>query len=282
MAQDNKLIYEINDLTLSIFDYHNNISQKVSYGTFSIRGGDFIIIKGRNGSGKSTLLHLLAMRENDYFKIERGDVKYKLGEFPDLSICKYNADQVAALHRDIVYIGQEEQFITWHSAYKVLKTPAETAMRKKFFGAELIKRSILLEKTILEFFNNYLCHIICNDFKEFKKRKATSYSGGQMKMLSVLSGIIKAKVCDNSLIIMDEPLNNLDGKNKYYLNKILSDIRGENVALLIITHCQIFDGINRVLTIKDSTPGEVAASITDMTEPPHSECLEMVKERITL
>ena len=93
-------------------------------------------------------------------------------------------------------------------------------------------------------------------------------------MLSVLSGIIKAKVCESSIIIMDEPLNNLDGKNKYYLNKIFSEFRNENVAMLIITHCQIFDGINRVINITDVKTGEVKAEITDICVPPHSDCLE--------
>ena len=93
-------------------------------------------------------------------------------------------------------------------------------------------------------------------------------------MLSVLSGIIKAKVCESPLIIMDEPLNNLDGKNKYYLNKIFSEFRNDSVAMLIITHCQIFDGINRVINISDCGVGEVKAEISDLCVPPHRDCLE--------
>ncbi len=275
MSTDKKIIFKIRDLTLNIFDYYGNKSQKISYGSFDIRGGDFAIIKGRNGSGKSTLFHLLALTETGYFNIESGSVVYKAEGFPDISIDKYGDTLASALRRDIVYIGQEERFLSWHSAYDALYSQAEIAVNEKYLGQTRAHKLFEIHKLIEGYFNDYIREIFkCKDFKEFRKRKVTSFSGGQMKMLSVLSGIIKAKVCESSLIIMDEPLNNLDGKNKYYLNKIFSEFRNESVAMLIITHCQIFDGINRVINITDQRAGEVKAEVIDVSVPPHSDCLE--------
>lgn len=275
MSENKKIIFKINDLSLNIFDFYGNKSQKISYGSFEIRGGDFAIIKGRNGSGKSTLFHLLSLTDTGYFSIESGSVIYSAEGFPDISIDKYGDSLASALRRDIVYIGQEERFLSWHSAYDALYSQAEVAVNEKYSGEARRKKLCLIHTLIEGYFNDYIREIFkCKDFREFRKRKVTSFSGGQMKMLSVLSGIIKAKVCESSLIIMDEPLNNLDGKNKYYLNKIFSEFRNDSVAMLIITHCQIFDGINRVINITDVKAGEVKAEVIDMSVPPHSDCLE--------
>lgn len=275
MSEDKKIIYKIRDLTLNIFDFYGNKSQRISYGSFDICGGDFVIIKGRNGSGKSTLFHLLALTEMGYFNIESGAAIYNAKGFPDTSVDKYGVDMAAALRREIVYIGQEEKFLSWHSAYDALYSQAEIAVAEKYSGLLGRQKRVQIHRLIEGYFNDYIKEIFkCKDFKEFRKRKVTSYSGGQMKMLNVLSGIIKAKVCESPLIIMDEPLNNLDGKNKYYLNKIFSEFRNDSVAMLIITHCQIFDGINRVISITDCGAGEVKAEITDISVPPHRDCLE--------
>lgn len=275
MSEDKKIIFKIRDLTLDILDFDKNVSQKINYGSFDIRGGDFAIIKGRNGSGKSTLFHLLALIDTGYFKIESGSVIYNGEGFPDISIDEYKDDLISALHREIVYIGQEEDFVSWHSAYHVLYSKAETVVNVKYKGETRIKKLYAIHKLIEHYFNNYIREIFkFKSFKEFQKRSWNSFSGGQKKMLNVLSGVIKAKVCESSLIIMDEPLNNLDGKNKYYLNKIFSEFRNDNVAMLIITHCQIFDGINRVINIIDMKAGEVKAEVIDISVPPHSDCLE--------
>ena len=96
-------------------------------------------------------------------------------------------------------------------------------------------------------------------------------------MINVLAGVIKAKVCGLRLIVMDEPLNNLDGRNKDILNTLIKELRAGGVAVIAITHCQIFDKINKVLTITESAPGERRAIYEEREEPSHSECLEVFR-----
>ena len=93
-------------------------------------------------------------------------------------------------------------------------------------------------------------------------------------MISVLAGIIKAKICGLKLVIMDEPLNNLDGKNKDVLNKLIAELRKNDVAIIVVTHCQIFDGINKVLTLAEQEDGVQKATLLERNEPAHTECLE--------
>ena len=103
-------------------------------------------------------------------------------------------------------------------------------------------------------------------------------------MLNLISGIIKAEIMGAKLILMDEPLNNLDAKNKALFSAIIEKMRkerreaGNPIAIMAITHCQIFDGINKVITI---TPDPASHKNTVACERRlmeyHSECLEDFK-----
>ena len=93
-------------------------------------------------------------------------------------------------------------------------------------------------------------------------------------MIHVLAGIIKAKVCGLQLIVMDEPLNNLDGRNKDILNKLMCELREQSIAILAVTHCQIFEGVNKVLQISEIENGNQKAILFERKEPSHPECLE--------
>ena len=97
-------------------------------------------------------------------------------------------------------------------------------------------------------------------------------------MIHLLSGIVKAAVVDSKLIIMDEPLNNLDGYNKSVLNKIITELRKEReLAILMVTHCHVFDGVNKTLTINE-TAGAVKASVERTAAEPHRDCIENFSE----
>lgn len=74
---------------------------------------------------------------------------------------------------------------------------------------------------------------------------------------------------------MDEPLNNLDGRNKDILNKLVSGIREQGIAILAVTHCQIFEGVNKVLQISEIENGNQKAVFFERKEPSHPEYLEL-------
>ncbi len=273
-----KVIFSIQDLTLGIKDSDGNRTKAIHYGSFDICGGDFIIIRGKNGCGKSTLFHQLTLTETDYFFKESGKMIYNADGFPTICIKEYDDNQAAALRRDIVYIKQEDTFIQWHSAYNALFSMAEAAISEKYKKenkATYIQKLSAIHSLIEEYFNDHIQkNFDLKDFREFKRKRVNSFSGGQRKLLNVLSGFIKARVCDSPLIIMDEPLNNLDGKNKACLNKMISQFKNDHTAILVITHCQIFEGINRCIQMTESPNKEVFVEIKDVCVEPHRDCLE--------
>lgn len=253
----------------------------VEYGTFDIYAGDFVLVKGRNGSGKSTLFRLLCLNDADYFSLTGdGQLLYRGEGFPDKSIDEYSDAEIARLRRSVVYIGQDDRFESWASGYAAMFNPAARAVDndRALTSAQKKEKRRQIDGAVRAIFRDYIAeNFVCSDFKTFKRKSVHAWSGGQQKMLHVLAGVVKAKVCGVRLMVLDEPLNNLDGKNKYYLNKVFSELRGGDTAILLITHCQIFDGINRVLEIAELPDGIRRATLYERTDAPHGECLESYK-----
>ncbi|MBQ8214235.1 MAG: ATP-binding cassette domain-containing protein [Clostridia bacterium] len=280
MSVQNETVVSIKDLILGVKEDSGNGTPfrfLIEYGTFDIKSGDFVLIKGRNGCGKSTFLRLFHLQGQKYFKVVSGSVCFYADGFPAVGIQDYSADELTHLNCAVAFIDQEDRFLSSDSAYSYIYNTCKialdynralTAKQKK----EMLKK---VDAMILECYEKHLKDsFLCKSYKSFKNKNIRTWSGGQQKMISILAGIIKAKVCDLRLLVMDEPLNNLDGKNKSILNKLLSELRQGNIAVIAITHCQIFDGVNKVLRLAEGQDGVRRATLFERGEPSHKECLE--------
>lgn len=252
---------------------------KIEYGTFDVDLGDFVLIKGRNGCGKSTFLRLFRLQGVNYFKVLGGSIIFRDKNFPEKSIHLYSSDELTRLNCTVSYIGQEEKFLTWDSAYSFIYNSCKLALayRTELSPAERAQRLRGADKAISEYYERFLAESFQCKYNTFKSKNVHYWSGGQQKMINVLAGVIKAEVCGLKLVVMDEPLNNLDGKNKYILNNLITDLRQNDVAILAITHCQIFDGVNKVLTLTEREDGTREAKMEEFGGsgfPSHPECLE--------
>lgn len=305
MSSQNEAVVSVKDLTLKLRKF------TVNYGSFDIFPGDFVIVKGRNGSGKSTFLSLFNLQGIDYFKIVNGGIYFNDPAFPEKSIHRYNEngrDYLSDLRHVISFIGQKDKFLSYSSAYSYIMEVCKRAIKynlsKEYSGVKNLfrfwnayfKERRKLKDLIKKYFKEYLAEsfmtenyskaddkVFKRDYRVFMTQNMSKWSGGQQKMINVLSGIIKAEICGLRLMVMDEPLNNLDGKNKKILNDIIQNLRNTNkdIAIIVITHCQIFDGINKTLTItedeNESVCKEKFAVFEVKNEIAHKECLENYK-----
>ena len=275
---DLKNIISVKDLMIGIKNENGNDYRfKINYGSFEVNKGDFVLLKGHNGSGKSTFLKMFHLQGYNYFKVLNGGIYFNNELFNDESIHNYNSKDLTRLNCALSYIGQEEAFITSDSAYSYIYNTCKYALSIYNYSASELKEKLdLVDKIIYEYFEKYLSksfHI--KNYKTFKNKNVKAWSGGQQKMINVLAGIIKAKICNLSLVVMDEPLNNLDGFNKNILNKLIEDLMSsKEVAILAITHCQIFKNVNKVLTIGNIENDTRIAKLDEREENPHLECLE--------
>lgn len=284
MSQD-KTVVEVKDLTIGVLAENAQNGKKyrftIDYGSFNVNEGDFLLVKGRNGYGKTTFLKLFHLQGVNYFRVVTGDVYFRDSAFAtDKSIIDFSNDELTKLNRYVSFVGQEEVFKTGATAYTTIYDYCKTAINEsENLTKEEKKRKLAsVADVIKEYFDKYLQKSFeCPSFRAFKTKGVKTWSGGQQKMINVLAGVIKAKVCGLRLIVMDEPLNNLDGRNKDILNTLIKELRAGGVAVIAITHCQIFDKINKVLTITESAPGERRAIYEEKEEPSHVECLEVFR-----
>lgn len=275
MSGESKTVVSVKDLVVCV-----NKDFKIEYGTFDINLGDFVLLKGRNGCGKSTFLRLFHLQGVDYFEVDGGSIKFNECDFPDKSINEYTLDEQTLLNRRISYIGQDERFQTSDSAYSFIYNSCRYALKSSRKLSPKDSKELLksVGDVIYGYYEKYLSSSFKGSYATFKRKKVHSWSGGQQKMINVLAGIIKAKLCGLKLVVMDEPLNNLDGRNKFILNSLIADLRKQDIAVLAITHCQIFDGVNKVLNLVEQPDGTRKATLSDCAVSAHAECLEAYRE----
>lgn len=74
-------------------------------------------------------------------------------------------------------------------------------------------------------------------------------SGGQKKLTNIFSNLIRYSFCD--LLILDEPLNNLDYSNVRAFSNVLTKIyrTKPELGIILVTHCRSIPIINRIIEI---------------------------------
>ena len=94
------------------------------------------------------------------------------------------------------------------------------------------------------------------------KSKPAKFSGGEQRLLSVLSVI--ATRPNAELLIIDEPLNNLDFINARNISNLINRVIRDNprMAVLMISHCRIFPFITREIKLTPRGVEEVPGPYT--------------------
>ena len=284
MPIEKKVILSVEDLTLQLLETKTNIE----YGSFKIEADDFVIIKGNNGSGKSNFLKIFApTKMTGYCGYVRGKMFYRDAGLENSDMFSRGYDRPKLLRR-VVNVTQEERFSSFASAWGAILEPTVVAVKEdSSIPAAKKKKMIAHAKELAKYYYEDVLRA-SGSFTAgplaFRYKKATQFSGGQQKMLNLISGLIKAEVIGAKLILMDEPLNNLDAKNKAIFSAIIAKLRrrrreeGDPIAIMAITHCQIFEGINKVITITPNPERRVNKVLCERKfEPYHAECLEDFK-----
>lgn len=274
------------------FDIKKN-HQIIHIDSLGLSKGDFTIIKGPNGSGKSTLLKSFLGR-GDYFSILSGSSCLISSPLlrEENNIYKMNDRQSSIFRSLSSYMGQEDDY-SFRTIDEQLKSPTENALKTLneshiFSSEETEEKKKELAELIKYFKKEYLDQIlkvekVTSFFKSPYNNRSNSLSGGQKKMVSFISYVVKSIVIGSILLLLDEPLNNLDRENKMAVNNILADLKEKqpDIIILIITHCSIFYGINKSIVLKKKDENKFSAEITPYTEKPY-QCLQPKEEMIGL
>lgn len=197
----------------------------VDHVDLSISSNEAIAIVGPSGSGKSTLLNMIGL------------------------ILHPDDGSIQIDGQDVINLSDSEQ----------------STLRNHMFGYVVQDFALLDDETV---YNNIRLPLLYNQkikFQEHKKRihtaaaslgisdklhrKASKLSGGERQRVA----IARAIVCNQPVILADEPTGSLDATNKEKVMEILLKLcREQNKTLLIVTHDQVVaEKCDRVIYMKD-------------------------------
>ena len=165
---------------------------------------EFVVLVGPSGCGKSTTLRMIAGLE----EISEGD----------LYVGDRRVNDVVPKDRDIAMVFQNYALYPHMTVYdnmafalKLRKTPKEEIDRKVKEAAEIL------------------------DITQYLGRKPKALSGGQRQRVAIGRAIVR----DPAVMLMDEPLSNLDAKLRNQMRAELIKLRERiNTTFVYVTHDQ--------------------------------------------
>lgn len=237
-------VLTIKDVSIRI--KNRSLMQHVS---FNVGQGEAVLLSGANGIGKSTLLKSILQLEMSGVTIGGEIIISDMG-----NTLAMNSSEIQKCRSRVAYVPQRDDYAEMGKVQvrDIISENGEANSGKTLSNAEV---NDLIDEWIPRREDN-------SRIFDAKSRPA-KFSGGEQRLLSVLSVVaIRSKA---NLMIIDEPLNNLDYVNARNISNLINRVIQENpkMALLMISHCRIFPFITREIKL---TPD----GVIDVQE--HYEC----------
>lgn len=215
---------EVKNISKSYITNHYTV-HAVDHVDFSVSGNEAVAIVGPSGSGKSTLLNMMGL----ILKPDEGSIVID-GE----DVTNIDDGRKSALRNHMFgYIVQDFALLDDESVYSNIRLPL---IYNKIIKKSEHKRRIHAAAESL-------------GISDKLRRRASKLSGGERQRVA----IARAIVCDQPIIIADEPTGSLDAANKDNVMSILMKLcKEQNKMLIIVTHdMSVAEQCDRVVTMKD-------------------------------
>ena len=201
--------------------------------SLNIEKGEFFTLLGPSGCGKTTLLRMIA----GFNSIEGGDFYFGENRINDVPAHKRDIGMVFQNYAIFPHLTVEENVAYGLKARKVDKKEIDRRVKE---ALELVQIAPLAT------------------------RKPSELSGGQQQRVA----LARAFVIEPSVLLMDEPLSNLDAKLRVQMRSIIKKLqRRLGITTIYVTHDQeealaISDRIavmNQGRVMQVGTPSEIYA-----------------------
>ena len=173
-----------------------------------VAGGDFLAVRGASGAGKSTLLHLLGGLDTPH----TGEIWFygeNLARLPEAGLTRLRNQKIGFVFQAYHLLPELDALENVCLPARIGRTPAAAAETR---GRELLARVGL---------------------KDRLQHKPYELSGGEQQRVA----IARALVNQPELILADEPTGNLDSHTGEGIIELLTSLRAErNATLIIATH----------------------------------------------
>lgn len=192
-------VLQINKMSIS-YD-HNTIIRDLS---LTINDGEIVSLLGPSGVGKTTILKAIA--------------GLTAPDSGDIYINDNRVNRLPAEKRDTVLIFQKPLL------FPFLNVKANIGFGLKMTNMNKSKAN----KKILE-----IMHI--TGLSGLENRKVHQLSGGQQQRVALARGL----VLEPSLLLLDEPLSNLDSELRLQMRSLIQDVQKKTgITMLFVTHDQ--------------------------------------------
>lgn len=173
--------------------------------SFEVAEGDMLAIIGQNGSGKSTLLKCL----NRILKVTEGRI--------EIDRLPLNSLSLTQLSRLIAYIPQSEESISGINVFDTVLLG-----RKPYIGSHPKASDMEIVARLLDRL----------ELQQVAMRNLNTLSGGQQQRVF----IARALAQQPSVLLMDEPIANLDINHQMKVMKLLQQLAQEGMLVIITIH----------------------------------------------
>ena len=175
----------------------------------AIDQGEFLVILGPSGCGKTTLMRMIAGLE----KPTAGEIHIGGDDVTDLPPRK----------RGVSMVFQSYALYPHMNVFNNIAFPLRAQRRKNKFDKRMIREKVETTARLLE-------------IDMLLDRRPRQLSGGQRQRVA----IARAMVTQPAVLLLDEPLSNLDAKLRANARDELKDFqRSSNITAVFVTHDQI-------------------------------------------
>ena len=231
-------VLAIKDLTIQIKD-----RMLFRDANFSVDSGDAVLLSGPNGIGKSTLLKSILQLETAEKNIEGEIIVRGFGNTLTL-----NKQEIQRLRSGVAYVQQKDEYAEMGNIQvrDIISESGEAGSGKTLSYSE-----------VNDLIDEWIPRREDNSRVFDAKSKPAKFSGGEQRLLSVLSVVTVRSQAE--LMIIDEPLNNLDFINARNISNLINRVihRNPQMAVLMISHCRIFPFITREIKLTPEGANEV-------------------------
>lgn len=255
-------------LTIKRLNLSVGKDRKIVNGSFSVKPGDVVLLTGPNGCGKSTIIKLLMGATFDYRDLDySGSIIY----YKESHDILYDEQENEAFRRSVCYVSQEDEFESDSVIDCFINSIDYSVSRKRehyvfsfikqfsiqnCFGITASNSKIDRKcRQLLKVLGLKLDSVSEEDLAvlTYLTMSVKRMSGGQRKLTNIFSNLIRFSFCD--VLIMDEPLNNLDYSNVRAFSNVLTKIYHSkpDLAVILVTHCRSIPIVNRIIEIDPST-----------------------------
>ncbi|KLI43321.1 peptide ABC transporter substrate-binding protein [Brachyspira hyodysenteriae] len=203
--------------------------------SLEIKNGEFFTLLGPSGCGKTTLLRMIA----GFNTIEGGEIKFD----------KDVINNIPAHKRNIGMVFQNYAIFP----HMTVRENVEYGLKLRKENKESMKKKV-----------DEMLHVV--KIEEYQDRLPERLSGGQQQRVA----LARAIVITPSVLLMDEPLSNLDAKLRIEMRSAIKDIqRHVGITTVYVTHDQeeALAVSDRIAVMKNGVIQQVGSPVSIYTRP---------------